>query len=33
MKKHPDSLESLRAQLAKFAAAREWDQANCKAEV
>ena len=26
MKKHTDSLESLRAQLAQFAAARDWDQ-------
>ena len=26
MKKHTDHLESLRAQLARFAAARDWDQ-------
>ena len=26
MKKHTDSLRSLRSQLAKFAAARDWDQ-------
>ena len=26
MKKHTDNLESLRARLAKFAAARDWDQ-------
>ena len=27
-----DSLQSLRTQLAKFAAARDWDQDNRKAE-